>query len=90
MPQAEKKARRGRGAGHKHDTLEAQMPGVVRKVLVAVGETVERGQALVVLEAMKMEIQVAAPHAGVIEQIAVREGETVQRGQLLVDLREQE
>lgn len=86
VPQAERLARRGRGASRKHDSLEAQMPGVVRRVLVAVGEAVERGQALVVLEAMKMEIRVAAPHAGVVERVAVSEGETVQRGQILVEL----
>jgi biotin carboxyl carrier protein len=86
VPQAEKRARRGRGASHKHDSLEAQMPGVVRKVLVAPGELVERGQALVVLEAMKMEIRVAAPYAGVVERVAISEGETVQRGQLLVEV----
>ncbi len=83
-----KRARRGKGAAG-HDTLEAQMPGVVRKVLVAEGERVERGQTLVLLEAMKMEIKVAAPHIGVVEKIAVREGETIQRGQLLVELQEQ-
>ncbi|MCS6910376.1 MAG: biotin/lipoyl-binding protein [Anaerolineales bacterium] len=86
VPQAGTKAQRGRGAGHRHDSLEAQMPGVVRKVLVSAGEAVERGQALVVLEAMKMELRVAAPHAGVVERVAVREGETVQRGQLLVEV----
>jgi biotin carboxyl carrier protein len=43
---------------------------------------------LMVLEAMKMEIKVAAPHAGVVEKVAVREGETIQRGQLLADLLE--
>lgn len=86
VPQAGKKAQRGRGTGHRHNSLEAQMPGVVRKVLVSAGEAVERGQALVVLEAMKMELRVAAPHAGVVERVAVREGETVQRGQLLVEV----
>ncbi len=78
--------RRGRSADHRHEALEAQMPGVVRQVLVTVGERVERGQALLVLEAMKMEIRVAAPHAGVVERVAVSEGDPVQRGQLLVEL----
>jgi biotin carboxyl carrier protein len=86
VPQAGARGRRGPGLGPRHDTLEAQMPGVVRKVLVTAGDTVERGQALIVLEAMKMEIRVAAPHAGRVEQVAVREDETVQRGQLLVDV----
>ncbi len=76
--------RHGRGGGH--DTLEAQMPGVVRQVLVAVGEVVARGQPLVLLEAMKMELRVTAPHAGRVERVAVSEGVSVQRGQLLVEL----
>jgi acetyl/propionyl-CoA carboxylase alpha subunit len=88
VPDTTKRARRGKGTAS-HDTLEAQMPGVVRRVLVSAGERVERGQALVVLEAMKMEIKVAAPHAGLIVRLAVREGETIQRGQLLVELQEQ-
>lgn len=86
VPQAEKRPRRGQAAGPQHDVLTAQMPGVVRRILINAGDTVEKGQTLVVLEAMKMEIKVAAPHAGKVEQVAVREGETVQRGQLLVEL----
>lgn len=89
VPQAERRARRGQAAGPRDETLEAQMPGVVRRVLVSAGEHVERGQALLVLEAMKMEIRVAAPHAGRVAQVAVQEGETVGRGQLLVDLVEE-
>jgi biotin carboxyl carrier protein len=88
VPQTEKKPRRGQAAGPKHDALTAQMPGVVRRVLISTGEAVEKGQTMLVLEAMKMEIKIAAPHAGKVEQLAVREGETVQRGQLLVELAE--
>jgi biotin carboxyl carrier protein len=90
VPQAERKSRRTLGAGHKHDTLEAQMPGVVRQVLVAAGDMVTRGQPLLVLEAMKMEIKIAAPHAGRVEQIAVSAGASVQRGQLLAEIEEAE
>ena len=85
-PAPEKRSRRSAGAGRPHDALTAQMPGVIRQVLVTAGERVERGQTLLMLEAMKMEIKIAAPHAGQITAVAVRAGETVQRGQLLVDL----
>jgi biotin carboxyl carrier protein len=78
--------RRKRGGAAGHDALEAQMPGVVRRVLVAAGEAVERGQVLLLLEAMKMEMRVTAPHAGRVEAVAVREGQAVERGQALVDL----
>jgi len=88
ISQAEtKRKRRGRGAGH-HASLEAQMPGVVRRVLAGAGDRVERGQVLLILEAMKMEIRVAAPHAGAVEKVLVKEGDTVGRGQALVDLME--
>jgi biotin carboxyl carrier protein len=69
-----------------HEALEAQMPGLVRKVLVAAGEAVEQGQPLLVLEAMKMEIRISAPHAGTVTSVLVRAGETVGRGQRLVEL----
>jgi biotin carboxyl carrier protein len=72
------------GAGQ---PLEAQMPGVVRRVLIAAGEQVSRGQVLILLEAMKMEIHVAAPYAGLVERVAVVEGQPVDRGQMLVALK---
>ncbi len=86
VPQAQKKTRRGKTGGH--ESLEAQMPGLVRQVLVAEGETVTQGQTLLTLEAMKMEIRVNAPHAGTVEKIGVRAGETVTRGQVLIELAE--
>ncbi len=88
VPQAEKRARRGKHGGH--ESLEAQMPGVVRKVLAGEGDRVERGQVLLILEAMKMEIRVTAPHAGLVEKVLVKEGETVGRGEGLLELEEAE
>ncbi|MBI3242612.1 MAG: acetyl-CoA carboxylase biotin carboxylase subunit [Chloroflexi bacterium] len=69
-----------------HEALEAAMPGLVRNVLVKEGDLVEKGQALVLLEAMKMEIRVAAPHAGKVVKVLVSPGETVDRGQRLIEL----
>jgi biotin carboxyl carrier protein len=63
------------------------MPGVVRRVLVAAGDEVSRGQVLILLEAMKMEIRVTAPHAGRVERVSVVEGQPVDRGQTLVALK---
>jgi len=51
-----------------------------------VGDAVALGQTLVILEAMKMEIRVPAPHAGRVAAISVREGQVVDRGQALVEL----
>jgi biotin carboxyl carrier protein len=79
-----RKSAAARASGH--DTLEARMPGVVRQVAVQPGQRVERGQVLVVLEAMKMEIRVTAPHAGLVQQVAVTKGQAVERGQSLVEI----
>jgi biotin carboxyl carrier protein len=79
---ASKRRRSGGGGGD----LTAQMPGQVVDVLVAVGDVVQASQTLLVLEAMKMEIRVNAPHAGVITQVAVARGDVVERGQPLIEL----
>ncbi len=66
--------------------IEAQMPGLVREVLVQAGDHVERGQTLVILEAMKMELRMPAPFDGVVKQMHIRKGEIAARGQLLVEI----
>lgn len=63
--------------------LTAQMPGQVMEVLVTEGQHVERGQTLLLLEAMKMEMRVQAPRDGVVSQLLVGVGDTVERGQQL-------
>ncbi len=62
------------------------MPGQVRAVLVDAGADVKAGQTLVLLEAMKMELQVKAPHAGKVAAVLVTVGQAVERGQRLVDV----
>ena len=64
--------------------LVAPMPGKVAAVLVAVGQPVERGAGLVVLEAMKMENEFRATGGGVVTEIHVSPGQTVNAGDLLV------
>jgi biotin carboxyl carrier protein len=66
--------------------LTAQMPGQVVNVLVSEGDTVERGQTLVILEAMKMEIRVAAPDDGRVKRLLVEKGQIVERGQRLLEI----
>lgn len=68
------------------DSLSASMPGVVLEVLVAENDPVERGQTLVLLEAMKMELRVTAPHAGRVQKVHCTAGAVVERGQLLVEI----
>jgi len=64
----------------------ASLPGSVFKVLVKTGESVKEGQVLVVLEAMKMEIEIPSPQDGVVSEIKVAVGEPVENGQVLVVL----
>lgn len=66
--------------------INAQTPGNVWKVLVAVGDKVEEGQKIMILEAMKMEIDIFAPQAGVIASLDVTPEDSVVDGQLLASL----
>jgi 3-methylcrotonyl-CoA carboxylase alpha subunit len=62
------------------------MPATVVAINVAPGQAVAAGDVLVVLEAMKMELAVAAPHDGTVTAVACRVGELVQPGVPLVEL----
>ena len=76
--------RHGRkGAAEGGREVRAAMPGKVVAVLVAVGAAVERGQGLLVIEAMKMENEIASPRAGTIAEILVKPGQAVESGELL-------
>jgi propionyl-CoA carboxylase alpha chain len=68
--------------------LVAPMPGKVLSTHVAVGDRVEAGQLLIVLEAMKMEHRITAPAAGSVSELRVAEGDQVANGELLVVLSE--
>lgn len=81
-------ARRSQHGHHAQDELTAPMPGQVRAVNVTEGESVTKGQTLLVLEAMKMEIRVAAPRDGVVGKLFVQQGQTVEREQVLVEIKE--
>lgn len=65
------------------DEIRAEMVANVWKVTKAVGDEVEEGDTLVILESMKMEIPVIAESDGVVQQIAVNEGDVVQEGDLI-------
>ena len=64
--------------------VEVPMQGTIVKVLVELGQAVEVGQAVVVLEAMKMENQIAADKAGTVKEIKVKAGDTVGAGDVVV------
>ena len=67
-------------------TIQAPMPGLVVRVEVEVGQRVEPGAGLVVIEAMKMENELRAPRAGVVREVHVAAGQAVERGAPLVTL----
>ncbi len=74
-------------ASHSHPGgLTAPMNGAIVRVLVEAGQQVDAGTALVVLEAMKMEHSIRAPHAGVVKALYCGEGEMVGEGSVLVAL----
>jgi biotin carboxyl carrier protein len=75
-----------RKATAQHSSLMAPMPATVTRINVAVGATVSKGDTLLVLEAMKMELPVRAPSDGTVSAIACREGELVQPGVPLIEL----
>jgi len=76
-------------ASHSHQGgLGAPMNGSIVRVMVAPGQVVEAGTALVVLEAMKMEHSIRAPHAGTVKALFCQEGDMVSEGTVLVDLAE--
>src|SRR4029078_9772837 len=74
---------RGAGAAAA-GSLEAPMPGVVLLVRVADGDTVAEGDVLLVLESMKMELSITAPHDGTVEGLSLAVGARVARHQPLV------
>ncbi|PAV47898.1 3-methylcrotonyl-CoA carboxylase [Pseudomonas sp. HAR-UPW-AIA-41] len=71
-----------------HGGLTAPMNGSIVRILVEAGQAVEAGTALVVLEAMKMEHSIRAPHAGIVKALYCAEGDLVSEGSALVELEE--
>jgi biotin carboxyl carrier protein len=69
-----------------HDDLSAPMPATVVKLMVTVGQSVARGDTVVMLEAMKMELPIRAPRDGVVRVIDCRVGELVQPGRQLLTI----
>jgi biotin carboxyl carrier protein len=78
-------------SGRHHSALEATgrqqvvapMPGKVVRLLVKAGDTVEAGQGLLVIEAMKMQNEIRSPKSGTVERLLVKEGQPVNAGEIL-------
>lgn len=79
-------AGRTRTGGHGQQKISAPMPGKIVRVLVAEGDSVEPGQGLVVVEAMKMQNEMKAARAGCVTHVAASAGAAVNAGDVLVTI----
>jgi biotin carboxyl carrier protein len=75
-----------RAAAHAHVELKAPMPGLLVRVLCEVGDEVQPGQPLAVLQAMKMENELSLARGGRVSKVNVTAGQTVEQGQVLLIL----
>lgn len=82
-PSKPKIDKRERGDAH---PITAPLPGNILSVKVNPGDIIEKGQLLMVMEAMKMENQVLADRKGVVESIPVKQGDSVLQGDVLVNI----
>jgi biotin carboxyl carrier protein len=64
--------------------IKAPMPGLVHQVLVSEGQDVKKGDALLILEAMKMENVIKAPADGTVTSIKIKKGQNVEKNQVLI------
>ena len=78
------RTRGGAGTSAGGQTIKAPLPGKVTRVAVAVGDRVERGDTVVVIEAMKMENEFKAAAPGTVTEVRVRPGQAVNPGEILV------
>jgi biotin carboxyl carrier protein len=74
------------GARPSAGTTPAPMTGVIKEIIVAEGDSVQEGERVVLMEAMKMDIEVHARHAGTVTALHVAVGDSVREGQALIDV----
>jgi acetyl-CoA carboxylase biotin carboxyl carrier protein len=67
-------------------TVRAEMPGIVSKIVAAPGDSVDAGDALVIMESMKMEIPVESPISGVVDAVLVNEGQQIDEGEVVATI----
>lgn len=82
------KTEAGSADGDSDGGMTAPMPGKILEVKVADGQTVEAGELLLVMEAMKMEHRIVAPTDGVVAKVNFSMGDQVQQGDVLVEMSE--
>ena len=82
-PRAWRGRRQGAIEAEGRQQILAPMPGKIVRVLVQTGETVQAGQGLLVVEAMKMQNEIRSPKSGTVERLLVKEGQPVNAGEIL-------
>jgi biotin carboxyl carrier protein len=70
----------------RENAVTAPMPGILVSLKVKVGDTVDSGQLLCILESMKMENEIVSSKAGVVKEIHVSEGSSLRQGQIIVSI----
>ena len=83
-PKKLRSSRSDHGHGDGRAEIKTAMPGKVVRILVQPNETVEKGEGVIVVEAMKMQNEMKAPKDGIVKDIRVSEGSTVEAGEVLV------
>lgn len=71
---------------YKVKDIKAPMPGLVLNINIEPGQAVQKGTALLILEAMKMENVIKSPGDGIVKSINVKQGEAVEKGYLLIEM----
>ncbi|WP_434661356.1 acetyl-CoA carboxylase biotin carboxyl carrier protein subunit [Klebsiella sp. MISC125] len=66
--------------------VKSKVPGVVDEVKAAAGDKIEKGQVVIVLEAMKMKMPVASPESGILKTLAVNTGDRINPGMVLFEI----
>ena len=80
----ELRARSSSGASEGRQNIVAPMPGKVVRLLVSVGDAIEAGQGLIVVEAMKMQNEMKSPKTGIVAAVKTQDGATVAAGEILI------
>ena len=74
------------GASQQIQSIQAPMPGLILDILVEAGQEIEKGDPILILEAMKMENVLKAEGNGIVKAIGVEKGASVEKGQILIEM----